>query len=172
MICSSVPREWRRDAVEAERMQPCQRKVKDGFTASARPSNVYPIAPSPSGVAVPVPSSRRLICAPIALLLCVATSVVAAQDPPPRGPAARGPDMRASVQRPENGRQRAQDSMTESVRRIERNTRGRVLSIEQMHSDGRDLNRVKVMDDSGRVRIFVDDPGQRARAPRARGDDD
>lgn len=121
---------------------------------------------------MPVPSSSRLFCAPIALLLCAATSVVAAQDPPPQGPAARGPDMRASVQRPESGRQRAQDSMTESVRRIERNTRGRVLSIEQMHSDGRDLNRVKVMDDSGRVRIYVDDPGQRARASRARGDDD
>ena len=65
-----------------------------------------------------------------------------------------------------------EDALADSVRRIERSTRGRVLSIEQMHSDGRDLNRVKVMDDSGRVRIYVDDPGQRARASRARGDDD
>jgi len=123
-------------------------------------------------VAVPVPSYRRPSCVLTALLLCAATTVVAAQDPPPQGPATRGPDMRAAVQRPESGRQRAQDSMTESVRRIERNTRGRVLSIEQMHSDGRDLNRVKVMDDSGRVRIYVDDPGQRGRPSRARGDDD
>lgn len=119
-----------------------------------------------------VPSYRRSFCVPIAALLCAATSFVAAQVPPPQGPAMRAPDLRASVKRPENGRQRAQDSMTESVRRIERTTRGRVLSIEQMHSDGRDLNRVKVMDDSGRVRIYVDDPGQRARASRARGDDD
>lgn len=122
---------------------------------------------------MPAPSSRRPFCALTALLLCAAAPVVAAQDPPPpQGPVVRGADMRASVQRPENGRQRMQDSMTESVRRIERNTRGRVLSIEQMHSDGRDLNRVKVMDDSGRVRIYVDDPSQRGRVPRARGDDD
>ena len=40
------------------------------------------------------------------------------------------------------------------------------------HADGRDVNRIKVMDDSGRVRIYVDDPGQSARASRARGDDD
>lgn len=119
-----------------------------------------------------VPSYRHPLTALTAVLLCAATGAVAAQDPPPQGAAVRGPDMRASVQRPENGRRRAQDSMTESVRRIERNTRGRVLSIEQMHSDGRDLNRVKVMDDSGRVRIYVDDPGQRARTSRARGDDD
>lgn len=121
---------------------------------------------------MPAPSFRRPCCALIAVLLCAATTLVVAQEPPPRGPAARSPEMRASVQRPENGRQRAQDSMTESVRRIERNTRGRVLSIEQMRSDGRDLNRVKVMDDSGRVRIYVDDPGQRGRQSRARGDDD
>ncbi|MDR6991778.1 hypothetical protein [Luteimonas sp. 3794] len=121
-----------------------------------------------------VPSYRRPCCILFVLLLCAAPTIVAAQDPPSpqQGPAVRGPDMRAAVQRPENGRRRAQDSMTESVRRIERNTRGRVLSIEQMHSDGRDLNRVKVMDDSGRVRVYVDDPAQRGRAPRARGDDD
>ncbi|VXA92353.1 conserved exported hypothetical protein [Luteimonas sp. 9C] len=119
-----------------------------------------------------VPSSRHPLCACIAVLLCSATTAVVAQDPPSRGPAAQGADMRAAVQRPESGRRRSQDSMTESVRRIERSTRGRVLSIEQMHSDGRDLNRVKVMDDSGRVRIFVDDPAQRGPSSRARGDDD
>ena len=117
-----------------------------------------------------VPSSRRLPRIVIVTLLCVATSAVVAQEPPPQGPAQRGPEMRASMTRPEmSGRQRVRDSMTESVRRIERTTRGRVLNIEPMHSDGRDLNRVKVMDESGRVRIYVDDPN---RAARARGDDD
>ncbi len=87
--------------------------------------------------------------------------------PPPSGP-----DMRASLGRADASRGRVQDSMSDSVRRIERSTRGRVLSVERLHSDGRDLNRVKVMDDSGRVRIYVDDPQQRARAMRARGDDD
>ncbi|UNK41975.1 hypothetical protein MNO14_13605 [Luteimonas sp. S4-F44] len=63
--------------------------------------------------------------------------------------------------------------MSDSVRRIERTTRGRVLSVERMHADGRDVNRIKVMDDSGRVRVYVDDPQQqRGRTPRARGDDD
>ncbi|NYZ62898.1 hypothetical protein H0E82_09000 [Luteimonas sp. SJ-16] len=80
--------------------------------------------------------------------------------------------MRAAVIRGDASRARAQDSMSDSVRRIERTTRGRVLSVERMHSDGRDLNRVKVMDDSGRVRVYVDDPQQRGRAQRARGDDD
>jgi len=91
--------------------------------------------------------------------------------PPPAG-ARTTPDMRASMSRPDAGRGRVQDSMSDSVRRIERSTRGRVLSVERMHSEGRDLNRVKVMDDSGRVRIYVDDPQQRRRAVRARGDDD
>jgi len=119
---------------------------------------------------VPVPSYRRSIRLVSASLLCVAVGVAAQE--PPRGPEARGVDMRASVQPTQGGRQRAQDSMTESVRRIERNTRGRVLSIEQMHAEGRNLNRVKVMDDAGRVRIYVDDPSQRVRQTRARDDDD
>lgn len=93
-------------------------------------------------------------------------------DPPPQAGPRGAPDMRASLGRPDVTRGRAQDSMSDSVRRIERSTRGRVLSVERMHSDGRDLNRVKVMDDSGRVRIYVDDPQQRGRAVRARGDDD
>ncbi|MCD9005692.1 hypothetical protein LDO31_05465 [Luteimonas sp. XNQY3] len=123
---------------------------------------------------MPVPSFRRLLHPLIAALLCAATTGVVAQEPPPQGAAARGPDVRASMPRPDNvGRQQARDSMTESVRRIERSTRGRVLNIEQMHSDGRDLNRVKVMDESGRVRIYVDDPNRGGGRPiRARGDDD
>lgn len=123
---------------------------------------------------MPVPSSRRLCQLMIATLCCGAAAVVMAQDPPPQGPSQRGPDMRASMTRPDmSGRQRTRDSMTESVRRIERSTRGRVLNIEPMHSDGRDLNRVKVMDESGRVRIYVDDPAQSGgRGARARGDDD
>lgn len=118
-----------------------------------------------------VPEHRCLPYALTALLLGAVSTGANAQSPP-QGPASRGAEMRAAMARPESGRQRSQDSMTASVRRIERNTGGRVLSIEQMHSDGRDLNRVKVMDDSGRVRIYVDDPGQRERASRARGDDD
>ena len=120
---------------------------------------------------MPVPSSRRVSLSLCVVLVCAA-SVAGAQAPPPT-PRPPDADVRAAFARPASSRQQVRDSMTESVRRIERTTRGRVLSIEQMHSDGRDLNRVKVMDDEGRVRIFVDDPGQRGRPHgRARGDDD
>lgn len=120
---------------------------------------------------MPVPF-RQLSCLLSVTLLVAVAPVAMAQDPAVDSPP-RGPEMRAALSRPESGRQRMQDSMTESVRRIERNTRGRVLSVEQLYSDGRNLNRVKVMDDSGRVRIYVDDPQQRrATQMRARGDDD
>lgn len=62
------------------------------------------------------------------------------------------------------------DALADSVRRIERSTRGQVLSAERMQSDGRDVNRIKVMDDRGRVRVYMDDPNKRA-GGRTRGDD-
>jgi hemolysin activation/secretion protein len=79
---------------------------------------------------------------------------------------------------------RDQQALSESVRRAERN--GQVLSAEQVQSDGRDVNRVKIIDDRGRVRVFWDDPatkpqngkkrgsGEKGRqdSPRTRSDDD
>lgn len=57
---------------------------------------------------------------------------------------------------------RAQQSgdLSDSVRRIERRTGGQVLSAEQIPFDGRNVNRIKVVDDRGRVRVFTDDPAQ------------
>jgi hypothetical protein len=70
-------------------------------------------------------------------------------------------------------RQRRQDTLSDSIRRIERATRGQVLSAERMQSDGRDINRIKVVDDSGRVRVYLDDPQSRSgNAPPTRDDDD
>jgi hypothetical protein len=66
-------------------------------------------------------------------------------------------------------RMRQQDALSDSVRRIERRTRGQVLSAERVPYEGRDLNRIKVIDEHGRVRVFMDDPAQR---PPTRGDDD
>ena len=64
-------------------------------------------------------------------------------------------------------------ALSAAVRRVERRTGGQVLSAERVPYDGRDINRIKVVDASGRVRVYVDDP--RARAPqrrvRTRGDD-
>lgn len=110
-----------------------------------------------------------LILLPAIVAGGIALPARAFNDPPhPRAELDRRGDPGAMPQR----RARPQDSMSDSVRRIERTTRGRVLSAERMHSDGRDLNRIKVLDDSGRVRVYVDDPQQRGRPVRARGDDD
>ena len=48
-------------------------------------------------------------------------------------------------------------------------TRGEVLSAERVQYDGRDMHRVKVVDDQGRVRVFMQDPEQREGAAPARG---
>ena len=82
-------------------------------------------------------------------------------------------------------------SLSDAVRRVERDTRGEVLSAERVQYDGRDMHRVKVVDDQGRVRVFMQDPhrldsdngssppardnnsrGSQRRPPPARDDDD
>lgn len=68
---------------------------------------------------------------------------------------------------PERGQGR--DELSDSVRRVERDTRGRVLSAERVPYDGRNVNRIKVVDQAGRVRVIMDDPDQPA--PPARDDD-
>ena len=59
------------------------------------------------------------------------------------------------------------DSLSDAVRRVERDTRGEVLSAERVQYDGRDMHRVKVVDDSGRVRVFMQDPRRSDDEPRA-----
>lgn len=76
--------------------------------------------------------------------------------------------------------QRNPASLSDSVRRAQRETGGQILGAERVQFDGREINRVKVMDDRGRVRYMDDDPqrrGGRDRSPqredappRARGD--
>ena len=54
-------------------------------------------------------------------------------------------------------------ALSDAVRRAERATNGQVLSAERVQFDGRDVNRVKIIDDRGRVRVYWDDPqAQRA----------
>ena len=55
---------------------------------------------------------------------------------------------------------RNEDGLSDSVRRIEQRTRGQVLSAEPVPYDGRNLNRIKVVDERGRVRVYMDDPQQ------------
>ena len=56
---------------------------------------------------------------------------------------------------------RDKSTLSDAVRRVERNTRGEVLSAERVQYDGRDMHRVKVVDDAGRVRVFMQDPTRR-----------
>ena len=91
----------------------------------------------------------------------------------------------------DDGGQDPRSSLSDAVRRVERDTRGEVLSAERVQYDGRDMHRVKVVDDQGRVRVFMQDPqrrdndndnpppprtndsrGSQRRPPPARGDDD
>lgn len=91
----------------------------------------------------------NLLAAAILALLPTA-SAWAQSAPPPRNRAGQG-------ERPED----RPGSLSEAVRRVERDTRGEVLSAERVQYDGRDMHRVKVVDDQGRVRVFMQDPERR-----------
>jgi hypothetical protein len=69
----------------------------------------------------------------------------------------------------------ADDALSDSVRRVERSTRSQVLSAERVPFDGRNVNRIKTIDASGRVRVIMDDPRNSPapdRNPPTRGNDD
>ena len=80
-------------------------------------------------------------------VLAATTSMAALATPPAR----RGPTEVPSPPRDD-------DALSDSVRRVERSSRGQVLSAERVPFDGRDVNRIKAVDDRGRVRIYMDDP--------------
>lgn len=63
--------------------------------------------------------------------------------------------------RQDSRQSRDNSSLSDAVRRVERDTRGEVLSAERVQYDGRDMHRVKVVDDEGRVRVFMQDPNRR-----------
>lgn len=106
-----------------------------------------------------------------ALALCAPAQ---AQRQPER--ADRAPGARAAHPQAERmaGRQeRRHDSMADSIRYLRRSNRGQVLSAERMHSEGREINRIKMVDDRGRVRVFEDDPQRRrSQWQRSRSDND
>lgn len=100
-----------------------------------------------------------------AAVLLTASSLAMAQQAPP-SPRDRGPERELQ--------QAPRVSLSDAVRRVERNTRGEVLSAERIQFDGRDMHRVKVVDDQGRVRVFMQDPARRDRPspPRPQNDDE
>ena len=105
---------------------------------------------------LPTRSLRRLTL--FVALLGVGSAAWAQAQPqqPPAQPA-----------RPQQHGPRDQRALSDAVRRAERN--GQVLSAEQVQYDGRDVNRVKIVDDRGRVRVYWDDPAaQRQQQPQDR----
>jgi hypothetical protein len=103
---------------------------------------------------------RRL--APLSLLAVLAGTGAVASAAPPAGRGRPEPEPPAQDQR----------ALSDSVRRAQRATRGQVLSAERVQADGRDVNRVKLVDDRGRVRVFWDDPQpRRGEDPPTRRDD-
>ena len=57
-------------------------------------------------------------------------------------------------------------SLSEAIRRVQRSTGGQILGAERVPFDGRNINRVKYLDDRGRVR-YMDDTAPERAAPRA-----
>ena len=102
-----------------------------------------------------------------AAVLLTASSLAMAQQASP-SPRDRDRGSERDLQQP------PRVSLSDAVRRVERNTRGEVLSAERIQFDGRDMHRVKVVDDQGRVRVFMQDPARRDRPspPRPQNDDE
>lgn len=126
--------------------------------------------------------STRPLAIALTIALMGAVGVVAAapvpagmQDPERRAQSrpAEPPQARPRSERSQPApRQRHVDPLSDSVRRIERRTRGQVISAERVPYDGRSVSRVKVVDEDGRVRVYMDDPQAAAGNPRTRRDDD
>jgi hypothetical protein len=110
-------------------------------------------------------SSIPMLVLPLAL--CLAGVAWAG---PHGGP---GGKARAHPQPAQQQRGQGREGLSDSVRRVERTTQGRVLSAEQVPYDGRNVNRIKVVDRTGRVRVIMDDPDRQPPSPPApaRGDD-
>ena len=95
----------------------------------------------------------------LSLTLLVALSAASAAVWAQSGPQEPPPSQRQDSPQPRPNR----SSLSDSVRRAQRESGGQILGAERVQFDGREINRVKVMDDRGRVRYMDDDP-QRGRS--------
>ncbi|MEN5426860.1 hypothetical protein ABE522_10925 [Stenotrophomonas pennii] len=118
-------------------------------------------------------SPCQLALATVVVLVAFAPLHAGAQAPM-QGQMQQNLAQRAQMRdRPEvvmRGSQRGDErSLSDAVRRVQRSTGGHILGAERVPFDGRDINRVKYMDERGRVR-YMDDPVQQrsqARPPRS-----
>jgi hypothetical protein len=98
--------------------------------------------------------SLKLLSVAIVAMLPVLSAFAGPQSKRPNREIGNG-----STEQTQNfGRQPRDGSLSDAVRQVERDTRGEVLSAERVQYDGRDMHRVKVVDDQGRVRVFMQDP--------------
>ena len=119
----------------------------------------------PSHVSHAMPRIPTVLSNLSAAVLLMASSLAMAQQAQPAPTRDREPERELQ--------QAPRVSLSDAVRRVERNTRGEVLSAERIQFDGRDMHRVKVVDDQGRVRVFMQDPVRRDRpSPRPQRDDE
>jgi len=103
-----------------------------------------------------MPLPRSLSSLSLALAFATVSAVAWAQpQPQPRPQPPPQPQRRPPPQAQQHPQSQDQ-GLSESVRRAERS--GQVLSAEQVQYDGRDVNRVKIVDNQGRVRVYWDDP--------------
>ncbi len=100
----------------------------------------------------------RLLRTALHPVLLLGTGAVWAQSAPPPSHPPR--------QEPPAQRDRGQ-GLPDSVRRVERQTGGEVLSAEPMQRDGREVYRLKVLTADGRVRVVQDDPDRARERPRS-----
>ena len=126
---------------------------------------------------MPAPSRVLLVLLPLLAAVVLAGSPAHAQRQSERGErsersvVARSPAQQAR-QEPARARlERRQDSMADSIRHVRRANRGQIIAADRMLSNGRQINRIKLVDERGRVRVIEDDPQRRSRQ-RSRGDDD
>jgi len=125
---------------------------------------------------MPAPLRVSLVLLPLFAAAVLAGSPAQAQRQAERSEGvaeARGPGQQARQrQEPARARQeRRDDSMADSIRHVRRANRGQIIAADRMHSNGRQINRIKLVDERGRVRVIEDDPQRRSRQ-RSRGDDD
>lgn len=114
----------------------------------------------------------------LTVLLLAGSPALTAAQPPVGGPGvgervAPPPPRERPARQPESGTMEVRQqrrSLSEAVRWVQRSTGGQILGAELVPYEGRNITRVKYMDDRGRVR-YMDDPGSGERSRRPRRDD-
>ncbi len=150
-------------------------QIKDGFTPPFRQfastndrgqerysRNRYPVACWRSEpLALPMQEHSRVMSHRRSIaIVCIALLSLGAAD-------AWAQQGRGRAAPPPRQAQASDHTLSDSVRRVERDTRGEVLSAERVPFDGREMHRVKVLDDRGRVRVYMDDPRDHAERDRS-----